>query len=392
MYINNVLNTTKKMRKDEQIIAMYDGKMSAREVCNKLNESGVKVSYHYTANVLKNHKTDNVYTTSDNVHSESDNVYTTTDNICTLLSQIVTKLSQIEARLEALEVCNTRARLSTSPKGNITKANIKESTSDLSISEGTSVKVADAEPTEQTDCGVDGGLDCVDVDLDIVDTPSEEADNTDTPTDDSTPADTDANPDNADQTELDNVDQTGMDMDCGVDNGIEYADVPPTDSINTATVSHAPSNTTSTVSKGDYWASWKKFVEAIPTLSKEERYTYYQKYFKELSKLYQGEELGLRRVKLSNQYHYLIDKADTAFKPDPSAVISIPDTDDPMTWAEQFIICWAQKLRTNRLVYSKQKEYADYYTGQLRQYLFDHNRATDGDLDRVEALMEQYLF
>lgn len=285
-----------------------------------------------------------------------------------------------------MDHCNTRARLSTSPKGNITKANIKESTSDLSISEGTSVKVADTEQTEQTDCGVDGGLDCVDVDLDIVDTdtPSEEADNTDTPTYDSTPADTDTNTDNADQ--------TGMDMDCGVDNGIEYADVPPTDDISTATVSHAPSNTSSTVTKGGYWASWKKFTEAIPSLSKEERDTYYQKYFKELSKLYHGEELGIRRVKLSNQYHYLINKADTAFKPDPSAVINIPDQDDPMTWAEQFIICWAQKLRTNRIVHTKQKEYAEYYTTQLRQYLFDHNRATDGDLDRVEVMMDQYLF
>lgn len=383
------------MRKDEQIIAIYDGKMSAREVCNKLNESGVKVSYHYTANVIKNHKSDNVHTTTDNVHSESDNVYTTTDNVCALLSEIVTKLSLIEARLEALEVCNTRARLSTYTRSNITKANIKESTSDLSISEGTSVKVADAELTEQTDCGVDGGLDCVDVDLEIVDTdtPSEEADNTDnTPTDDSTPADTDTNQDNVGQTELDNVDHTGMDMDCGLANDIEYADVPPTDGTITATVSHVPVNTTTTITKGDYWASWKKFTEAIPSLSKEERDNYYQKYFKQLSKLYQGEELGNRRVKLSNQYQYLIAKADTAFKPDPSAVITIPDTDDPMAWAEQFIICWAQKLRTNRLVYTKQKEYADYYTAQLRQYLIDHNRATDGDLDRVETIMDQYLF
>ena len=384
------------MRKDEQIIAMYDGKMSAREVCNKLNESGVKVSYHYTANVIKNHKSDNVHTTSDNVHSESDNVhsesdnvhsesdnvYTSTDNVCTLLQQIVTKLSQIETRLEALELCNTRARLSTSTRSNITKTSIKESTSDLSISEGTSVKVAREETTEQTDCGVDGGLDCVDVDVEIVDTdtPSEEANNT--PTDDSTPAETDTN--------TDNMDQTGMDS--GFANGIEYADIPPTDGTITATVSQAPVNTTTTITKGEYWASWKKFTEAIPTFSKEERDTYYQKYFKELSKLYQGEELGNRRVKLSNQYQYLIAKADTAFKPDPSAVITIPDTDDPMVWAEQFIICWAQKLRTNRLVYTKQKEYADYYTSQLRQYLIDHNRATDGDLDRVEAIMDQYLF
>jgi hypothetical protein len=232
------------------------------------------------------------------------------------------------------------------------------------------------------------------VDLEIVDTdtPSEEADNTDTLTDDSTPADTDTNPDNADQTELDNVDHTGMDMDCGLANDIEYADVPPTDGTITATVSQVPANTTTTITKGEYWASWKKFVEAIPTLSKEERDNYYQKYFKQLGKLYQGEELGNRRVKLSNQYQYLIAKADTAFKPDPSAVITIPDTDDPMAWAEQFIICWAQKLRTNRLVYTKQKEYADYYTAQLRQYLIDHNRATDGDLDRVEAIMDQYLF
>lgn len=308
-----------------------------------------------------------------------------------MLSQIITKLSVLEA---ALDPCNTRARLVTSTEGNNSKTDIKKSITDFSISEGPSVKVADAEPTEQTDCGVDGGLDSVDVDLEIADTdtPSEEANNT--------PTETNTDPDNVDQTELDNADQTGMDMDCGfVDdntgtyqNGMEYADVPQTDNITTATVSQAPANTTSTISKGEYWASWKKFVEAIPTLSKEERDNYYQKYFQQLGKLYQGEELGMRRVKLSNQYQYLIAKADTTFKPDPSAVINIPDQDDPMVWAEQFIICWSQKLRTNRLVYTKQKEYADYYTAQLRQYLFDHNRATDGDLDRVEAIMDQYLF
>ena len=379
------------MRKDEQIIAMYDGKMSAREVCNKLNESGVKVSYHYTANVIKNHKSDNVYTTtnnvhfeSDNVHFKSDNVYTSTDNICTLLSQIVTKLSQIEARLEALDPCNTRARLSTYTEGNISKGNLKESTTNLSISEGTSVKVACEEPTEHTDCGVDGGLD---LEIADTDTPSEEADNT--------PTEMHTDPDNVDQAELDNVDFEISDTDTPSEpstDQVEYADIPPTDGTITATVSQAPVSTTSTITKGEYWASWKKFTEAIPSLSKEERDSYYQKYFKQLGKLYQGEELGNRRVKLSNQYHYLIAKADTAFKPDPSAIITVPEQDDPMAWAEQFIICWAQKLRTNRLVYTKQKEYAEYYTAQLRQYLVDHNRATDGDLDRVEAIMDQYLF
>lgn len=387
------------MNKKNEIIRVYteaEGHATAKQITDTLINEGVEVTYNYVTMVIRSYKkgiNDNynkVINNSDTINDTiSDSINDNYKKVITMLSQIITKLSLLEV---ALDPCNTRARLSTSPKGNITKANIKESTSDLSISEGTSVKVADAEPTEQTDCGVDGGLDCVDVDLEIVDTdtPSEEADNT--PTDDSTPAETDTNPDN--------MDQTGMDMDCGIanddadtyQNGIEYADIPPTDGTITATVSQAPVNTTTTITKGEYWASWKKFTEAIPTLSKEERDNYYQKYFKELGKLYQGEELGNRRVKLSNQYQYLIAKADTAFKPDPSAVITIPDTDDPMAWAEQFIICWAQKLRTNRLVYTKQKEYADYYTAQLRQYLSDHNRATDGDLDRVEAIMDQYLF
>lgn len=383
------------MNKKNEIIRVYteaEGHATAKQITDTLINEGVKVTYNYVTMVIRSYKesindnynkviNNNSDTINDTINNNIDSINDNYKKVITMLSLIITKLSKLEA---ALDPCNTRARLSTSPRCTEGKANIKKSTSDLSISEGTSVKVADAEPTEQTDCGVDGGLDCVDVDLDIVDTdtPSEEADNTDTPTDDSTPADTDTNPDNADQTELDNMGQTGM----------EYADVPPTDDVSTATVSHAPSNTTSTVSKGDYWASWKKFVKAIPTLSNEERDTYYQKYFKELSKLYQGEELGIRRVKLSNQYQYLIAKADTAFQPDQSAVINIPEQDDPMAWAEQFIICWAQKLRTNRLVYTHQKEYADYYTAQLRQYLFDHNRATDGDLDRVEAIMDQYLF
>ena len=389
------------MNKKNEIIRVYteaEGHATAKQITDTLINEGVEVTYNYVTMVIRSYKkgiNDNynkVINDSDTINdSIIDSINDNYKKVITMLSQIITKLSVLEA---ALDPCNTRARLSTYTRctEGISLENIKESS--LTITEGPSIEGSEsADNADQTRLDNVDNMDLEDINTD---TPSEEANNTDnTPTDDNTPTEMYTDPDNVDQTELDNVDFKISDTDIPSEPStgqVEYADIPPTDGITTTTVSQAPVNTTTTITKGEYWASWKRFVESIPTLSKEERDNYYQRYFKQLSKLYQGEELGNRRVKLSNQYNYLCDQADKEFRPDPSALISVPDTDDPMAWAEQFIICWAQKLRTNRLVYTKQKEYADYYTAQLRQYLIDHNRATDGDLDRVEAIMDQYLF
>lgn len=385
------------MRKDEQIIAMYDGKMSAREVCNKLNESGVKVSYHYTANVIKNHKSDNVYTTSDNVHSESDNVYTSTDNVCTLLQQIVTKLSQIETRLEALEVCNTRARLSTSTKGN-NNINIHKHNLSLLNTEGEGNKGEGTSPisegtydegtgTDQSglgyeDCGM-VGIDDADPDHDTY-----QAEGSEVGCEDNGIEYSDIPPtDGITQTPSDTTDDYQADQ-------VEYADIPPTDGLTTATANHTPANTTPTMTKGDYWASWQRFRNTVSTLTPEERDDYYRQYIAKLHSLYKGQELADMRTKLHRQYTYLCDqatKANVEFTPDQTAVITIPVMDGTMQWCRDYVMASRQMMALNAHAKAHPKEYGEYYASTIRDYMHTHGHITDDQKAAIDGLITRYL-
>jgi len=382
------------MRKDEQIIAMYDGKMSAREVCNKLNESGVKVSYHYTANVIKSYKSDNVYTTSDNVHSESDNVYASTDNVCTLLQQIVTKLSQIEARLEALDHCNTRARLSTSTRCNNninihTHSLYTEGTSPISegtYDEGTEtdqsglgyedcglVESYDADPNQDTYQAEGSGVGYEDNGIEYSDIPPTDG-ITQTPS--YTPTDTEYT---ADDYQADQV---------------EYADIPPTDGIATATASQTPKKTTSTITKGEYWASWQRFRNTVSTLTPEERDDYYHQYIANLHSLYQGQELADMRTKLHRQYTYLCDqatKANVEFTPDQTAVITMPEMDGTMQWCRDYVMASRQMMALNVHAKAHPKEYGEYYASTIRDYMRTHGHITDDQKAAIDGLITRYL-
>ena len=389
------------MRKDEQIIAMYDGKMSAREVCNKLNESGVKVSYHYTANVIKSYKNDNVHTTtdnvhfeSDNVHNESDNVYTSTDNICTLLSQIVTKLSQIEARLEALELCNTRARKSTSNKSN-TKVNLLKHSLSLPNTEGTSTisegtydegREPDLSRLGYEDCGL-VGIDDADPDYDTY-----QAEDSEVGYEDNGIEYTDIPPtDGITQTPTDTPTDTEFTTDDYQMSQVEYADIPPTDGITTATVSQAPVNTTTTITKGEYWASWKRFRDSVSTLTPEERDEYYHQYIANLHKLYAGQELATMRTKLHNQYVYLCDQAAKPFIPDQTAVITMPETDGTMQWCRDYMMASRQMMALNSHAKAQPKEYGEYYASTIRDYMRTHGHITDDQKAAIDGLITRYL-